>query len=162
MSPENEAHVDFGILQKAMTQGEGKDLVYHKSIDMHLHKTYGCWYGCKFVVVFDSLVYSATNLDGQSQETGSQLVDASELKTVKALLEKDTPASALEARLAISHGSEFRYEPDMLRFHFPNLPAHLYLQDPLKGPSSLNSAIFLNSEPAYPSDPPEGLASRDT
>ena len=42
---------------------------------------------------------------------------------------QSTAAARLEALLSISHGRGFVFPPDMLRFHFPGCPEHLYFNE---------------------------------
>lgn len=64
--------IDFGSMQKAMSNGN--DFVYHREIDMYLHKSYGCWFGCKFVLLFDHLVFPESREAGPRKQTESLLV----------------------------------------------------------------------------------------
>lgn len=53
----NSQYIDFNLLMSALPEGEGGKLSLQKDIPLYLHTDVGCWFGCKFIVIFENIVY---------------------------------------------------------------------------------------------------------
>ena len=91
-TPGNQEHVDFNLVMQSMAEGPGKDLVVEELVGIHLHSKYGCWYGCKFIIVFDEFPCPPKR---PSQKAQPGLVAQPEAKSINELLSLGNPMSHL-------------------------------------------------------------------
>ena len=54
---ENQAYCDFHLLMASLPHGEGAMLEYCKEVGIYIHPMVGCWFECKFVLIFENVVY---------------------------------------------------------------------------------------------------------
>lgn len=121
-----------------MPYGDGNQILHLPDLDLYLHPTYGCWFNCKFVLIFDNLVFE--KVAQPTERPQKQYIREPELTKIKNLLKLNTPASRLEALMQIQHGKELKYPVGLLKYLYPNCPAHLYNGD--LTPFKQNQRIF--------------------
>lgn len=58
----NSQYIDFNLLMSSLPEGEGSKLSLQKDIPLYLHSDVGCWFGCKFIVIFENIVYPMSSV----------------------------------------------------------------------------------------------------
>jgi hypothetical protein len=85
---------------------------------MFLHRNYGTWFRCKFVIVFENIIL---HHEKPKERKDIQYISPKEANHLRQILNQRKPNSEIQAHQALSHGNEFIFPPEMLLYHYPGM-----------------------------------------